>query len=338
MTETKGGVITPATVRDLCSDILAKRTQRLESSRKVYPRERFNCSDIVACDRYMVYSILNWSDKRAWDPGMIARFEVGNLHEKSIVGELLAMGYDLTYQNIPFDIKNRSGEVMCRGKIDGMISFDGNRYPMEIKTLNVNVWSAIDSLDDFQRKEWLRKYIRQIQMYLYGNDREQGMFLIEDCLGHWKLIPVEIDYAECERTLQQLERCWEYVKAKKYPKPIPYSQEMCENCMFAGVCLRDIPAESRMDFSTDKDLELACERYMELKPLKSEYEKLDKLIKGKVEPINENKDVIVGESRYRINIKCGTRKQYDVPEELELQYEKIVPTKRVSVIDLNKLK
>lgn len=330
----KATVTTPASVRDLCADITAKRTARLEGKRNLYPRERFNCSDIVACDRYMAYSILNWQEKRAWDANMIARFEVGNLHEKAIVGELLELGYDLTYQNIPFDIKNRSGETICRGKIDGMITFNGQKYPLEIKTLNVNVWASISSVEDFERKEWLRKYIRQIMMYLYGNDREQGMFLIEDCLGHWKLIPVELDYAECERTLQQLERCWEYVKSKKYPNPIKYSPELCGSCMFADVCLRDIPAESRMDFSDDKDLELACERYMELKPMRTEYEKLDKLIKGRVEPITEDKDIIVGDSRYRINIKHGTRKAYKVPDEVKEQYLEQEPTKRVSVIDL----
>jgi len=324
-------------LNELIDKIITKRKSRLESQRKIYPRNQFIASDIVGCDRYMVYSVLNWQDRQVFDSAVLARLEEGNRHEKQIIAELLTDGFEVIEGQKPFEIKNRAGEIICRGKIDGIIKYGENKYPFEIKTMNQNVFNSVTSLDDFTKKEYLRKYIRQIQLYLYGNNIEEGVFILDNLAGQWKIFPVTLDYGECEAILQRLERCWEAVKNKKYPDPISYDENICGNCPFATTCLRDIPAENRLDFSTDEDLPVLLERYGELKPLAKEFEQVDEAIKSKFAIVDKTEDVIVGDN-WRISIKIGKRKSYEVPDEVKQQYMTEKDVKTIKIIPLNEKK
>ena len=320
-------------ITELIDKIVAARKNKLESQRAVYPRNTFIASDIVGCDRYMVYSVLNWQDRQALDGAVLARLEEGRRHEKQIIAELLELGFEVIEGQKPFEIKNRSGEIICRGKIDGILRDGKNKYPFEIKTMNPNVFNSVSSLDDFNKKEYLRKYIRQIQLYLYGNNLDEGMFILDNLAGQQKILPVSLDYGECEKILQQLERCWELVKQKKYPDPISYDENICGNCPFATTCLRDIPAENRLDFSTDEDLPTLLARYDELKPLAKEFEEVDDAIKSKFAIVDKTKDILVGDN-WRISIKIGKRKSYEVPDEIKQQYMTEKETKLVKIIKL----
>jgi len=202
--------------------------------------------------------------------------------------------------------------------------------------MNPNIFNQIKSIDDFQKKPHLRKYMRQLQMYLYGNNLESGVFILTDCLGHIKIIPVYLDYGECEAILQKIERVDMAIQAKKLPERIVYDPSICGQCPFASTCLVDItnkPAE----IIIDENVEQIVSRHEELKPLAKEYDEIHEQIKTKFSTIEK---VLIGD-RFLIQNIPSKRTVYELPPEAEMeidaikkQYAKQVPIMRMSILAL----
>jgi CRISPR/Cas system-associated exonuclease Cas4 (RecB family) len=304
----------------LADEMVLKRKQYLAKKIERYPATNFRASDISECDRQMVYSILNWQEKSMHDEGLQAIFDAGNREEENVKARL---GYDLGFQFIeqqtPFEIKNRQSELICRGRIDGKVLFNGEAIPIEIKSMNENIFNGIKSIDDFQKKQLHRKYLKQMQMYLYGNNEEAGLFILSNFRTE-KIIPVTLDLGDCEQILQKLERNWEMVKKKQYPEPIEYRKDMCGRCPYAHICLPAINNEGAK-FIDNAELEAKLDRRAEIEPIVDEYEVLDKEIK---EPFKNIPEAFVGKD-WRIVGKEQIRKSVDtkaMPEEVKKQYQK----------------
>jgi hypothetical protein len=154
----------------------------------------------------MALSILHWQDKPAFEPSLIARFERGNAVEDWVIRELTGLGFHARVDRKAFEIKGRSGELLLRGRVDGFVEWERKEYPLEIKSLNPMIFARIQTIDDFQKLGFLAKYPRQLQAYLYANGLSEGFFLLDDCMGHWKLVPVTLDLEATEAILQQSER------------------------------------------------------------------------------------------------------------------------------------
>lgn len=265
-------------VEKLIGEIIDKRKEQLAAKIKRYPASNFRASDIRACDRYMVHSILDWEKKSLHDEGLQAVFDRGNEEERIVIRDLTDLGFKFIQQQTPFEIKNRAGEMICRGSIDGKILYNGEAVPVEIKSMNMNTFRSLKSLDDF-RSPLHRRYISQMMMYLYGNNAEAGIFILSDLQGHYKILPVALDLGECEHIIQRLERCWEAVKAKTYPDRIDYDDTMCGRCPYLHVCLPPIN-NAGAKFIDNDELGQQLDRREELKPLAKEYEQIDKDIKA----------------------------------------------------------
>lgn len=302
----------------LVDDMIEKRRAYLSAKIRKYPANNFRASDIQECDKAMVHSILDWDKKVMHDEGLQAIFDAGNREEENVKARL---GYELGFQFIeqqkPFEIKNRNGEVICRGHIDGKILYNGEAIPVEIKSMNENVFNSIRSLDDFYKKPLHRRYIRQMQMYLYGNNEEAGIFILSNFRTE-KLIPVIIDLGECEQILQKLERNWEMVKRKEYPAPIEYNEQLCGRCAFKHLCLTEVKHEGAK-FIENAELESLLERREELKAAANDYKDIDEYIKGAFEGIPQ---AFVGKS-WEITGKKRVVKRVDtkaIPDEIKKQY------------------
>jgi hypothetical protein len=265
------------TLNNLVSEMIEKRRATLAAKINKYPRERFIASDIGDCDRAMVHSVLDWDKRPLHDEGLQALFDSGNREEESVKARMAADGWSITHQQTPFEIKNKKGEVMCRGKIDGKIIYNRLAIPWEVKSMDPNILRSITGLDDFKKKPHLRKYIRQMQLYLYGNNAEVGLFTLSD-FRREKYIPVALDLGECEQILQRLERNWEHVKAKTYPDRMDYNDTICGRCPYIHICLPDIK-NCGAKFIDNQELATTLDRREELKPLAKEYETLDKEVK-----------------------------------------------------------
>lgn len=266
------------TLNQLIGEMIEKRRATLAAKINKYPRERFIASDIGDCDRQMVHSVLDWDKRPLHDEGLQALFDSGNREEESVKARMAADGWQVTHQQTPFEIKNKAGEVMCRGKIDGKIIYNRLAIPWEVKSMDSNIFRSITGLDDFKKKPHLRKYIRQMQLYLFGNNAEAGLFTLSD-FRREKYIPVALDLGECEHILQRLERNWEHVKAKTYPERMDYDNTICGRCPYIHVCLPDVK-NTGAKFIDNDELLTTLNRIEELKPLSKEYDTLDKEVKS----------------------------------------------------------
>lgn len=324
-------------LEDLADEIVTRRKNELGKRITAYQRRNSILSDIADCDRYMTYAVLNWDERPLHDEDLQARFDVGNLWEREIIRELEGLGFKFVLSQMPVQIKNREGAVIATGKIDGFIEWKGRRVPVEIKSMNVNVFGGIKSIDDFNRRPWLRKYPRQLTLYCYGHSEEAGLFIITDGLGHWKLLPLYLDYAQAEHLLIRLERIHAHIQAKTYPNRIPFDTQICGSCPFAHLCLPDI-LNRPADFVDNPELENKVKRHEELKPLAAEYDDLHEEIRDTFGNVEK---VVIG-GKWLIQNVPSERTTYDLTpeakasiEEIKRAHAKKVPVKRMMIQALN---
>jgi len=319
----------------LADEIVIKRKEYLRSKIKRYPASNFRASNIPECDRQMVYSVLNWKEKSLYDEGLQAIFDRGNTEEKRVKIDLMELDFNFVAGQNDFEIKNREGEVICRGHIDGKIIYREEAIPCEIKSMNMNTFNALTSLDSFHKKPLHRKYLRQMQLYLFGNSEEAGLFILTDLQGHYKIFVVELDYGTCEYILQRLERNWVSVKKKEYPDRITYSEQVCEWCPYSHICLPDIQSKPA-ELINNKELEEKLDRRAEIKAIAEDYRALDGEIKAPFKKA-ENLTAFVG-TRWQVISKTSVSQRIDtklIPEKIAKDY--LVDSKRtnVKIIDLN---
>ena len=278
----------------LAFEIMAKRKQALQD--RIDQRENPNpppraysyLSGIEECDRMMAYNIMNPEAKVKIDTDLKARFEVGDMQEAQVNIELRQLGYDVILQQDTIEIKGRDGEVIGRGKIDGIIKYNKISVCFEVKSMHPMVFDNIDDLSDFQKKPYLRKYLRQLQMYLFGKNMEEGLLMCTNCLGAWKIFVVTLDYGESEQIVQKLERVHAAVKAKQLPERIEYRDEICGKCAFAHICLPDI-LRKELNVLTDTDLIFYLNEREMAKSAKSMFESADGWVKKFLKKYNIEK-------------------------------------------------
>jgi len=312
----------------LADHIVARRNDYLSKKISRYPKRAFTCSDIHECDRYMLHSVLDWDKRELHDVGLQAIFDAGNKEEENVKQRIgYELGLEFVETQSPFEIKNNLGEVIASGKIDGKILWNGKAVPVEIKSMNENSFNMINSLDDFKKKPLYRKYLRQMQLYLYGNNQEAGLFIISNFRTE-KIILVTLDYGECEYIISRLERLWEMKKAGKYPEP-EYKPELCDRCPFSSLCLTDVDNKPA-DFINNEALEEMLERREQLAASKKEYEDIDEQVKA---TFKEVPHAFVG-TRFEIINKQFTKKSYDtkaMPDEVKKPYERETAYNRITI-------
>lgn len=324
-------------LNELIEDITKKRKMQLQQqNRRIIPRN-FYASNIPDCTRQMVYGILDWDKKDTPDDGLLSLFEAGKKEESNIIKMLLDLGFEVINQQNPITIKSRDGEIICSGRIDGKIVYKGLAIPYEIKSMNDYSFQQLNSIEDFEKSPLHRKYIKQLQLYLYGNEIEVGMFIISN-FRQIKLIPVYLDYGLCEQVIKQIETAWEFVKQKKYPDPITYNPKICDWCPFEFLCTKQVtnqPAE----FIQNKELEDLLNRRAELEPAAKEYKEIDERIKA---PFKKNGvlNAVVG-TKWEIIGKKQQRTNYNTALLSDEEKDKIKEVKEMvvyKIYDLDKRK
>lgn len=309
------------------------------------PQHNPRASNIHDCARNIVYQVLDWDKKKPFDRWLLERFEEGKRQELAVIARLRSRGFQVIDQDVNGQLtiavpeksskEFRRGEILT-GRMDGLIRWEDRWMPFEVKSLDPNRFRGIKSLEDFSRKPLFRRYLRQMQMYLYGRDEEQGLFILTDCLGHDLAIPVYLDYGEAEWILKHLEKAARAIKKQEYPDRIPYDQALCGPCPFAHICLNDVinrPAE----MIENEQLEADLARHEEIKPLASEYKELHDKLKATFDGVEK---AVVG-TRFLVQSVPSQRMVYDLPAEAEADIEAIkkahgkrVPMNRLVIQDL----
>jgi hypothetical protein len=281
----------PQNVEELCRQIQARRRLKYETRTKPYPRSNPIASDIGDCVRETVLGITNWRDKPDFSVDAVERMERGNQIEDLMIRELMELGYSVRVDRQPFELKDKKGRVISRGRVDGFIRIGRKDYPLECKSMNPNVYARIDTQADFDEYTFFRKYPRQLVLYLLANNFEEGMWAVDDCMGHWKLIPCRLDYERAEKILTHIESTVEHVANGTLPA-FHNDPTVCLKChFFKRVCTPPFfSAGEGMRAVNDPELADKIARRAYLDPLASEYDKLDKEIKETLKAAMKDQD------------------------------------------------
>lgn len=266
--------------QELLQEIIGRRERRLLKEAKVYPKSHPTASSLEECSRRMVYEITHWQLRPPFEPFVQARMEEGKKQENRVIQELLDLGFTITENNPPpFEIRDKQGRLILRGMIDGKCLWQDKKVPFEIKSVDKNIFAALEDVSDFNKYFWMRKYILQMTAYLYANNEEEGLFILVDMAGHWKIFIATLDYEVMEKILQQCEYVVDCVEKGTLPD---FCQDVsvCRKCWALGrICTPPLEAKEGLQVIDDPEIEFNLAKRQELQPQAKEYEALDKRLK-----------------------------------------------------------
>ena len=279
-----------------------------EAKRKITPVHTNRASEIGhPCLRYHYFLRTAW-DKQALVPVKLQYyFDEGNLHEQAVLRLLQDVGFRVVESQRPFYIE----KLKLSGHIDGKIEVNGKIFPLEIKSVSPTIFNHIDKYSDVFYSEFLhvRLWPFQIISYLGMAMADEAVLLLKNRLtGEIKDIPFIFEGCTWEIINKRCRKINWYVSHKKEPKKDKdLDHKWCENCKFAHICLpENIQATSVIQWD-DEELIDMLSRYEELKEINKEYNYLKKVLKEKLEGIE---NMIVGP--YLIEGQWVDRKGYTV--------------------------
>lgn len=307
-------------IEGLAKEILEKRKSRLQSDIKVWPRTNTYASQVPTCLRQGVYAIKEWDKAKLHDTELQARFNKGKQEETNLIAELGSLGYEIVEQQVSLD-KALTERYRLSGKIDGKIKYGGRRIPFEVKSMHPMSFAKVNTIADIKDDTFMVKYYRQMQVYLLGHNEPAGLFFLTDCLGHWKIIPVELNYEDAEAVLQTVEAINKNVAAKSLPDRIPYDPDICGFCSFAHICLPDVINEAIIKWEDNPKVAVMLDRLGDLKPAHKEYESVYEQVK---EIFKNVRLAVVG--KWTVSGKASKRKSYEIPDDVKQKYLKSTDT------------
>lgn len=254
-----------------------------------WPKNQPTCSDLSPCARETALAILHWKDRPPMSPEVMMRLTVGTEAEGPAMGRLHRYGFKVVEQQSWVELRDKRGRLILRGKIDGMIEWQGRRIPFDYKTVDPRIYPRLNTLNDLLEHPFFRKWPNQLWSYEYGKNIETGFLLLDNLLGLWKCIEVPLDWERMDALVRQCEVAVEAVEQVRGGTPeaeaLPAYHEnpaVCRRCWaFGRVCTP--PAEYHgLAMATDPELEAEFDRRAALEPAHREYEALDKALKERV--------------------------------------------------------
>jgi len=310
----------PSNVKDLCEEMTARRLDMINKDLGPWPKNNPTASDISDCERETVLGMTNWADRPPFPPEVRARLERGNVIENHVIRDLALLGYTVRVERTPFEIKDKKNRIVLRGRMDGFIDYAKRKTaPIEIKSLNPNIYNQIHTQEDFDRYTFFRKYPRQLQSYMYAYNFEEGMWILDDCLGHQKFIPCTLDFDRVDAILKQLESAVEHRENGTLPD---YHKDpsVCMKCWaFKRICTPPFFTGEGIKMIDDPELESKLEEWGRLKPEFSAYTKIDKELK---ELFKERDNLVIGKWLVKGTLATRSMKAQPAKEAQAITYWK----------------
>lgn len=294
-------------IESLKQEIEQRENQRLESKKSQYKPSNCIASNLGACLRERYHSIVDYEKKPMADNHLQARFEAGNEEERSVLIKLLTMGYQIVEGQKRFEIKDRNNRVIMSGRIEGKIKHEDRYYPFEIKSMNPNIYAGIETVEDFAKYGHTAKYPKQLMSYMFSENIDEGFFLLTDCMGHFKIVPIKLDWEMMEREMQNCTLVQDAVERKE-PPAFHQDKAICRKCWACKTaCFPPLDFGEGVQVVDDDELLYNLNRRQELSPMASEFEKLDKTIKEKAKAnykhaVCGNYEIVIKD--YDINYKA----------------------------------
>lgn len=300
-------------------DIPAALDARTAGRIKQYPHPTNRASEAGhPCVRFLVLSRIHTELKIMHDLGLQRIFDEGNLHEDSLMRELMEAGIRVVEQQRAYTWP----QFELSGRIDAKIGVNGSFVPLEIKSCSPNVFLAVRDMapsDMLKAKyPWIRKYPAQLLLYCLMEGSACGIMLFknkvtgEKCQKLFILDDEMLAYAE--GVLKKLEAVNGWVHKGEAP-PAERCPD-CEGCGFAKTsCFvgKDFGPGFEMIFDA-AEVEAKLDRRAELAPAAKEYASLDEEVKEQF----KGRSAVVG--AWRIEARPYERTEYDVPNEIKAPY------------------
>lgn len=212
------------------------------------------------CVRRGVYERTRWQEKEMHDGRVQLIFEEGNRQEQHILIDLAKAGIQIIEQQSAFQWP----EYELSGHIDGTYIDNGEAVPVEIKSMNPNIFSRMHTIDDFDRKPWTRAYKAQMTVYMLMKNIDRGVFILKDkSNGTMRQVEVILDYDLGEACLATCERINAHVKENTIPDRID-DRDACLRCPYKHLCLPDLKLGEPLRIVDDPMFEERVDRYIEL--------------------------------------------------------------------------
>ena len=279
----EAGVVgtTVPVVEELVGAIEAAYEARLQAEIDARPPQKqrwLYMGSISPCRRANAYAILAGDQAKRFEPYVQALLDTGNQQEQALIAILIQLGFGWEGGQDGVEIKNREGDVIARGRIEGFVRYKGQRVPAEIKSMGEMEFKRLGSVEDF-KTEKLKRYLRQFTLYLYGNGYDCGVFIITDCRGHIKVLPFYLDLGFAEQTLQIIEQSYAAAKKGELPDRITYHPAICGTCKFESICMPTTEVQMDGEVLPDEQWAAAAERYVAIAPIAKEFEGLKEQFK-----------------------------------------------------------
>ena len=299
-------------IPDLLDEQAAKRI-------KIYPHASNRASEAGhPCTRFLVLSRTDNNLRELHDVGLQRIFDLGNVFEAALMREMADAGITIVEQQRPFDW----AKFHLTGRVDGLLEFNGERIPLEIKSSSPNVFRTIVDmapLDMLQSKYgWVRKYPAQLLMYQLMKGAATGVMIFfnkvsgEKCQKVFTLEGPTLDYAET--ILKKLEVVNAHVIAGTKPDAVFIDD--CKGCAFAKTaCFVGRDYGPGIEILDNEAVSADLSRREELKSAKDEFEELDEKLK---EIFKGKPATVVGD--FMIESKSYEYSATEMPKEVKAQY------------------
>lgn len=329
---------------DLIANIEQERGRALRAEITPGGRTQPIASDIDpdSCLRRQVFELTESARKLPITPELKARFDVGILWERRILADLHNLGFDVVEGQTRFELKGRSGRVVLSGKIDGKLAWPPRsstdpagrvlarvKFPFEIKSMHPSIFGRYRTAADLMESPFHRRYVYQLQAYMLGHGVDEGLFIITNCLGAWRLVPVKLDLDLAEQLLGFAERILEAAEAYRFIKDagniegtawskatgFAADTDECSRCGFLGTVCEppwlSAPAPETLELPSLRE---AVDVWRRTKDAAAEHARAEKEIKEKAKAAGV---AVVTCDDVVVSVKEVSKKGYSVPAKTE---------------------
>jgi len=314
------------------TELQARWERHINDRIRVYRSKSNRASEIGhPCIRKLVYGRLIGDLRKPYEFTLQTIFDEGRLHESAVKRLLSELGFEVLAAEQGFEDKEHD----ISGHIDGLVLWEGNQMPIEIKTMNQFTWEKVDSVSDMLTASnvWVRGYPHQMNTYMHLTGTGPGLFVLKNKqTGGLKFIEMEPDAAMFDADIQKATEVngWmarlditlglEGILARGPDELPPCTDqgEHCVRCDYRGwACFPEGTIGTAVEFLDDMELLEALDRREELKPLVAEYKRIDAAVKAAAKG-RDAEQVIVGQFHIRKSMYQQTI--YEVPDEIRLAF------------------
>jgi hypothetical protein len=281
----------------------------------------------------MVYELTMPERQPAFTPDVLARFRRGEDRERDLLIDLARVGrasepsFDVIGQQQRFELRDHKGRVCISGKVDARLRQGDRAAPLEVKAWSPTLVERIERFEDLFDNPWTRGGANQLLSYLFGAGEPFG-FLLLDRSGLPLVLPVELD-AHLDRVedfLTRAELALDHVAAGTLPDYLQGDAAECRRCPFFGSVCNPPLSYGEVVVLTDPELEALLEQREAVREAGQQYDRLDKLVKGKLRGVEAG---VAG--HFSINGKWGKQARLDLPEDLRKRYTVTDPKGRFTL-------